>query len=320
MSGQILIIGAAGRFGGAAADAFRSAGWSVTSLVRPVAASRAPRGTRVIEADARDQAAVTEAARGTDIVLHAGNPHYAEWTRLALPLAYVAIEAAETAGATLMLPGNLYNYGADIGGSEMPALVDETTPMRPATRKGQIRVTIEQRMREASERGMRAIVLRGGDFFGAGRGSWFDLVIAKDLGNDLSKSRVTYPGPLDVMHAWAYLPDMAAAMVRLAAVRHRLGAFETFGFPGHAVTGREVVAAISRAMGREVEVRSMSWWLIRLLRPILTMSRELAEIEYLWRIPHRISGTRLKATIGDIPETQFDRAVASALRELKAIP
>jgi nucleoside-diphosphate-sugar epimerase len=311
MSGQILIIGAAGRFGRAAAEAFRSAEWSVTSLVRPGGRARAPRGTRVIEADALDQAAVTDAARGVDIVLHASNPPYTQWARLALPLAYAAIEAAETAGATLMFPGNVYNYATD-----MPALLDETTPMRPDTRKGQIRVTIEQRMREASERGMRAIILRAGDFFGGGLGSWFDLVIAKDVG----KNRVTYPGPPDIMHAWAYLPDMAEAMVRIASVRSKLGPFETFGFPGHAVTGRELVAAISHAVGREMQVKSMSWWLIRLLRPILSMSSELAEMEYLWRVPHRISGAKLQAAIGDIPETPFGRAIASALRELKAIP
>jgi len=39
-------------------------------------------------------------------------------------------------------------------------------------------------------------------------------------------------------------------MVRLAAVRDQLGAFETFGFPGHAVSGRDFVAAIAKATGR----------------------------------------------------------------------
>jgi len=45
---------------------------------------------------------------------------------MALPHAYSAIEAAETAGATLMFPGNVYNYGRG-----MPAVLDETTPMEP---------------------------------------------------------------------------------------------------------------------------------------------------------------------------------------------
>ena len=81
-----------------------------------------------------------------------------------------------------------------------------------------MRVEIEQRIQEACERGMRAIVLRAGDFFGGGSGSWFDLVIAKEIG----RGRLTYPGPLDVEHAWAYLPDFAKTLVRLAEQRAEL--------------------------------------------------------------------------------------------------
>ena len=39
-------------------------------------------------------------------------------------------------------------------------MLDETTPMRPSSRKGVLRVEIEQRMREAAERGVRTIVVR----------------------------------------------------------------------------------------------------------------------------------------------------------------
>src|SRR5437763_13524089 len=141
MTGRILVLGAAGRFGYAAADAFRAAGWKVTSLVRPGAAHRAPPGTKVIETTERPVA--VEAASGMDVVLHALNPRLRDWRRFALPHAYAAIEAAENAGATLIFPGNLYNYGAG-----MPPVLDETTPMQPTSRKGRLRVEIEGRMRE----------------------------------------------------------------------------------------------------------------------------------------------------------------------------
>lgn len=311
MSERILVLGAAGRFGYAAAAAFRAAGWTVTSLVRPGAARRAPPGTRVVETT--DRPVAIEAARGMDVVLHALNPPLKTWRRMALPHAYAAIEAAEAAGATLMFPGNLYNYGAG-----MPSVIDESTPMRATSRKGDIRVMIEERMREAAERGMRTIILRAGDFFGSGRGSWFDLVIAKPLAH----GEVTYPGPLDVVHEWAYVPDLAGAAVRLAAIRERLGMFETFGFPGHAVTGRELVGAIARATGRrgrDIRVRQMQWWLIHALAPFAPLPRELSELAYLWRLPHRIAGGKLAAAIGKVPHTPLDTAVARALRELGAI-
>jgi nucleoside-diphosphate-sugar epimerase len=309
MSSRVLVLGAAGRFGRLAAEAFRDAGWTVASLVRPGAAAHAPKDTEVLELDALDHAAVAAAARGADVVLHALNPPYTDWPRLALPLAYSAITAAETAGATLIFPGSLYNYG-----SPLPPVIDETTPMRPTSRKGRLRLAIEERMAEAADRGVRVIVLRAGDFFGGGRGAWMDLVIAKEI----RQGRVTYPGPLDVMHEWTYLPDLAAALVRLAAIRETLGRFESFGFAGHAVTGREFIGAMAKATERRLEVKRMGWWLIHALRPFLALPCELSEIAYLWQEPHRIAGDKLKAAIGDVPHTPLDVAVARALQDLGA--
>jgi nucleoside-diphosphate-sugar epimerase len=160
---------------------------------------------------------------------------------------------------------------------------------------------------------VRIIILRAGDFFGGGaHGSWLDLVITKDI----RRNRLSYPGLLDELHEWAYLPDMVAAMVRLAAMREQLPRFETFGFPSHAVTGREFTTVIAKATSRKLGVKPMSWWLIHALRPIIPLCRELSEIAYLWDQPHRIDGGKLKAAIGDVPHTRLDIAVARALAEL----
>jgi len=308
MKGQILVLGAAGRLGFAAAEAFRDAGWSVKGLVRPNAGWRAPRGIDVIETN--DRAVAVREARGTDIVLHALNAPYTGWTQHALPLAYSAIEAAEQSGATLIFPGNVYNYGAG-----MPPVLDETTPMRPTSRKGRLRDEMELRLREASDRGVRTIILRAGDFFGRGRGSWFDLVVIKEL----AKNRITYPGPLDVVHEWAYLPDYIDALIRLAGIRATLGPFETFGFPGHAVTGQEFVTAIAKASGRALKVGHINWWMMRTVGSIWKMGRELTDIGYLWQVPHRIDGSKLAAAIGQVPHTPLETAVTRSLRELGAI-
>ena len=132
-------------------------------------------------------------------------------------------------------------------------------------------------------------------------------------------ANLTYPGPIDLPHEWAYLPDVAAALVRLAAIRERLGTFETYGFPGHAVTGRDFITAIARASGRGLQVKRMTWWLIHGLRPIVPICRELSEMAYLWHEPHRIDGRKLTAAIGEVARTPLDVAVARALQELGAV-
>jgi nucleoside-diphosphate-sugar epimerase len=307
-TGRILVLGAAGQLGRAAAEAFRAGGWQVASLVRGRAASEAAPGTELIEVDARDTRAVIEAAHGADVVLHALNVPFTRWSAAALPLAETAIAAARESGATLVFPGNLYIYGAGI-----PAIVDEATPIRPTSRKGEIRAAIEARLRAAADEGTRVIILRSGDFFGGpAAGGYFDRLLIRDIG----AGRLTYPGPLDVVHEWAYLPDLCDAMRRLVERRAALEPFAQFGFPGHAVTGRVVAGAISRACGRGFKVSGMPWPLLRVLGIAVPVFRELSEVAYLWSTPHAIDGTRLAGVIGDLPLTPLDRAVASALLEL----
>ena len=304
-SGRILVLGGAGRFGRAAAEAFRDAGWQVASLVRGASADGAAPGTQVVEVDARDTESVAEAAHGMDVILHALNPPYTEWPTLVPQLAEGAIAAARTSNATLLLPGNVYNYGA-----AMPEVLDERTPMRPTSHKGVLRVALETQLREA---GIRAIVLRAGDFLGGGSsGSWFDRVITRYV----EHGRLTYPGPLDVVHEWAYLPDLVAAMVPIVEARAQFDEFETFGFPGHAVTGAEFTRAIMRALRRDLKVSGMPWWLLRRLGAIVPTFRELAEMSYLWDVPHRIDGRKLEAALGVVPHTPFETAISKSLDEL----
>jgi nucleoside-diphosphate-sugar epimerase len=308
MKGRIIVLGGAGRLGRAAAQAFKSAGWQVASLVRASSAEGAAPGTEVIAVDARDAQSVIEAASGADVVLHALNVPYTDWDRLALPLADTAIAAARENRATLVFPGNLYNYGAG-----MPTRLDETAPVRPTSRKGALRVAIETRMREAAEAGLRTIVLRAGDYFGGeSRGSWFDRIIVKGI----ISGRLTYPGPLDTIHEWAYLPDLAQALVQLVEKRERLAPFAAFGFAGHAVTGREFVAAISRACWRDFQIDFMPWRVLKMMGVVVPVFRELCDVSYLWSTPHAIDGTRLEEVIGDIPRTPLDQAITASLAAL----
>jgi nucleoside-diphosphate-sugar epimerase len=308
MGGSILVLGAAGSLGRAAAEAFRDAGWEVASLVRGASAEGAASGTRIIEVDARDSDSVAEAARGVDVVLHALNPPYAEWPTLVPAFGETAIAAARAAHATLVLPGSLYNYGPD-----MPAVVNEATPMHPTSRKGALRVALEARVQDA---GIRTIVLRAGDFYGGNGGVWLDRVITRYV----EHGRLTYPGPLNVVHEWAYLPDFAAALVLLVEAREALDNFATFGFAGHAATGAELTRAIMRALNRNLRIETMPWWILRTLAPLLPTFRELVEISYLWSVPHRVDGQKLASVIGAVPHTPFETAVTAALDELGLVP
>ena len=93
-------------------------------------------------------------------------------------------------------------------------------------------------------------MITAGDFFGAGEGSWLDQVVVKAI----AKGRLDYPGDPDLVHAWAYLPDLARAFVAVAALPE-LAPFERFAFAGHSVTGHEFLAATERQRRRSASRR-----------------------------------------------------------------
>jgi nucleoside-diphosphate-sugar epimerase len=306
----VLVLGARGRFGAASVDAFAAAGWDVLAQTRD-AVRAPPVGARHVAVDLADTGTLASAANGARAVVYAVNPPYTRWAGDALPLARLGMDVAERLGATFLLPGNVYAYGAG-----MPALLVEDTAVHPSTRKGAIRAAMEDELEARAARGLRSIVLRAGDFYGGGPGSWFDLVIAASI----AKGRLVYPGPLDRAHAWAYLPDLARAAVALAA-RDDLPAMARLHFAGHTLTGAQLLDGIERAAqglgiapARRLRRRGVPWPLLRLAGLVLPMWREVAEMRYLWQVPHALDGTRLRATVGPLRETPLDLALVAALR------
>lgn len=311
MTDTVLILGAGGRFGRAAVTAFHNDGWQVRALRRTWPAGSPPAGVDAVSGDGFDAATVARAAAGCDVIVNALNPPYHRWRRDLPRFTASVIAAARDSGATVMLPGNVYNYGAG-----MPARLTEDTPHRPTTRKGRLREELEQAYAGAAGDGdgdgdgVRTVIVRAGDFIDDRQtGNWFESHIAARV----DRGRVLYPGPLDCVHAWAWLPDLARAMAALATVRASLPAFATFGFAGYTLTGRELIASLERGAGRSLAVNGLPWPLLRLAGLVSPVLRETVEMAYLWRTPHAIDGTRLAAALPGFRPTPVDRAIAAAL-------
>ena len=298
--GQVIILGAKGRFGRAAAQAFRAAGWDVTEAARNWASEA--QSPKCIEVDVRQEAELAAACHGKDVIVNAVHPPYHHWTREVPKITQAVIAAARSSGASVILPGNVYNYGNDL-----PPVLREATPWVGNTRKGAIRIRMEHAYRDA---GVRTIVLRGGDFIEAERsGNWFDTHIA----HKAWAGKLTYPGPRDQVHAWAYLPDFASACVQLAERRDRFQAFEEFGFPGFSLTGHALSDLVGRAVGHEMKVSRFPWFALYIMSLWSPLIREVLEMRYLWSRPHRIDGTKLNAALPDFVPTAPEVAIAAAL-------
>lgn len=288
MNRTVLVLGASGRFGRHACEAFDAAGWAVRRFDR-----------------ARDD--LDQAARGAGVIVNAWNPPYPDWARLVPGLNARVIAAARKADATMILPGNVYVFGADT-----PGPWSEVTPHRATNPLGRIRIAMEAACRDS---GVRTIVLRAGDYLDtAASGNWFDRVMAKDL----HKGRFTYPGNPGIDHAWAFLPDVARAAVALAECGDRLPVFADIPFAGYTISGAGMAKMLKRATGRPLHLRRMSWLPLHLARPVWPMARCLVEMRYLWDTPHRLDGARLRALLPEFGVTPPETALAAAAAPMPA--
>lgn len=309
---KALVIGATGGVGGAIADRLLADRWHVRAINRDPAsaAQRSGRaGLEWVRGDAMAEADVVAAAAGCEIVAHGANPPgYRNWAGLQLPMLRSTIAAARAAGARILFPGTVYNYGPDA----FPR-IDERSPQTPRSRKGAIRVQMEQALREA---GVPVLIVRCGDFFGPKPGNnWLSQGIVK-AGRPIAS--VMAPGPMDVAHAWAYLPDVAETFVRLLATD--LSAFEVFQMKGHEVTLRELVAGLEAAAGRRLKVRRLPWPALRLAAPFNESLREMLEMRYLWNEPVLLDDSRLVRRLGAEPRTPLVEALRAALQGQGSLP
>ncbi|HEX5378277.1 MAG TPA: NAD-dependent epimerase/dehydratase family protein [Phenylobacterium sp.] len=302
-----LVIGATGSIGGEVARALLERGWRVRGLNRDPegARSRGPAGVEWVRGDAMIAADVIAAAEGARVILHGANPPgYANWASVLPAMIEATIAAARAGGARIVLPGNVYNYGPDA----WPRF-DETAPQNPKTRKGAIRVALERRLETAE--GVRALVVRAGDFFGPRSGSSWLTEGWVRKGRPLRA--VNLPGPAHVTHAWAYLPDFAQSIARLIEREADLPDFAVFNHAGHQVTGGEMAAALERVAGRRLARRALPWFAMAAASPFVEMLREMLEMRYLWDNEVLPDNARLVAALGAEPHTPLDQALRTAL-------
>ncbi len=282
MQKTVLILGATGRFGRHATEAFWNAGWTVRMFDRA-------------------QHDLMTAAQGADIIVAAWNPPYHLW-KDQLPQLHAKVQAAARAsGAAVVLPGNVYVYPTD---AKTPW--SEGTNHVAPTPLGRIRQEVEQSYRDS---GVQTILLRAGDFIDTEpTGGWFDRVLMSRV----QRGQLRYPGDPDALHSWAFLPDLARAAEQLARQKLSLGSYEEVMFPGYSITGRQIADLLSHISCRKIMVRRMSWIPLRLAAPVWPMAKGLLEMRYLWDTPHSLRSKRLSELCPTYRDTDVEDAVRQA--------
>jgi len=290
---QLHVVFGAGQVGAQLARRLASQGHAVRVARRSAATAEVP-GVQVLRVDALDPGQVAEAVRGAATVYHCMNAAYSAeaWARELPRLQENLVAGAGRAGARLVVLDNLYALGRT-GGRPM----NEETPLAPCSRKGEVRARLQQALEAAAARGdVRAVAGRAADFFGPGGvNSYFE---GRLFGPLLAGKTARTPVDPDVPHTYHFIPDVAAGLAALGGDPAAEGRFMLPCRP--AVTTRQLIDLMARALGRTAEVRRIPPVLLRALGLAVPLLRELNEMGYQWEEPFLVDDARFRARYGEL--------------------
>jgi nucleoside-diphosphate-sugar epimerase len=309
MSAEVHVLFGAGQVGKPLARLLMGCGKRVRIAKRSPAG--APPGAEVIQGDAADPAFCIQAAQGAATVYHCMNPPYDARTWAELVPRYMdnLIAAAGRAGARLVVLDNVYMLGRP-GGRPL----DEDTPPNPCSRKGEIRARAAERLFEAHRRGdVRATTGRASDYYGPGG-------TLTHLGDQFwrpalaGKTARVIVKP-DTIHTYHYIPDVAAGLLKLGLETDVEG--RPWMLPcAPAGTMRELVARLTRKLGREIKLGRLPRWLVNVVGLFVPLVREVGEMLYQWDERFVISDRRFRERFRQQP-TDVDEAAAATVEWAK---
>lgn len=268
-----VILGAGGAIGTPLALELAARGVPLRTVSR--------RGAGPAGADAR-RANLTDAAQVLDVVepgstvyLLAGLPYDRkvwadEWPRVMRNV----VAACETKQARLIFFDNVYLYGSVDG------VMTEDTPVRPSSRKGQVRAEVAGFLQDEMAAGrITAAIARSADFYGphAEKTSMPSILVLQKLA--AGKAAWVFVDA-EVRHSYTYTLDCAKALRLLA------GADDAFGQAWHlptaspAPTGREFVEVAAGVLGVAPRMTIVPRWLIQAAGLASPLLRELGEMLY----------------------------------------
>jgi nucleoside-diphosphate-sugar epimerase len=287
MGQQIAVFGF-GPVGRAATEAALKRGYRVKVAVRSKPTTLSNDATFEC-CDVLDGTAVRNVVVGvSQIVVAVGFPYDGAIWRNSWPQAMAnLVRACEECGARMVFVDNLYMYGPQ----HDPLREDMTLTnygVKPA-----VRAEVTRIWKTASGTGkVRATALRAPDFYGPG-------VAQSQLGDRafgalVKGKRAFLIAPPDTLHDFAYVPDIARAVVTLLDAND-----DAFGQAWHVPcapiqTPRQILELAASALGLKLRIAALPLWSLPALGIVSPLMREIIEMRFQWDRPYRVDAQNFK--------------------------
>jgi nucleoside-diphosphate-sugar epimerase len=302
---RITVLGASGGIGRAIVGELAARGHEVVAASRAITTEGLPPGVRAAPTDLREREQARAACAGADVVVMAAQVPYPRWARELVPLIDAALDAAEHAGARLVMVDNLYAYGSP--GTPIGA----SSPEAATSRKGALRRAVGERLLTAHHEGrVRVSIGRFSDYYGpAGENSLvYQVMVKPALAGKTARAYIDADQP----HTFHYLPDAARGFATL--IEHPEADGRVWVLPAApSITQRELLDLLEDAVGGPLRRGRISPAMLTVAGLFDARLREARELVDQWDRPYVTDASEFETTFGSIETTDHRTAIARTI-------
>ena len=306
---NILVLGATGSIGYAVTESLVARQLPVTILVRNRAKAEVlfPNASTltIVEGDAQNAPLLNQVAADKTHIFHGINYPYHQWFGNMDVVTQKVIDAAAQNRATIVFPGNVYNFG----NTKDP--IRENSRPNPVSKKGQLRVTIEAILEKAANDGRCHVLnVRLPDFWGP---NVLNDGVRPIFEGALTGKALPWLINAHIPHQSVYTKDAAEIIARLM-LQDPQAPYEVWNYGGQTFPSvRWFFEHITALTGKPLKMQVYSRLAISFLGLFLPVVREVKEMGYLYANTILLDDSKVRTTFPDFRETPIDEAISETL-------
>lgn len=282
-----------------------------TDRVRIV--SRNPRpvipSNEVHPADLLDADAVARAVAGSEIAyLLVGLPYKASVWEAQWPIVMRnTIDACRASGSKLVFFDNIYMYDRN-----HLSPMDENTPVRPTTRKGEVRARIADMFMDAVQKGtIDGLIARCADFYGPGRQK--NSVLTQTVFERLASGKsAQWLLSADHIHSFTYTPDASRATAMLGNTSDAYGDVWHLPTAPEPPTGKQWVEMVAAELGARPRVQVATNLMLSIVGIFSPSLREVKEMAYQYDRDYDFRSDKFNRRF-EFQPTQYEQGVKAVV-------
>ncbi len=264
---------------------------------------------QLFPADLTRKEAVFQAVAGSEVVYLTVGFEYdlKVWQEKWPALMQNVIAACKQYQAKLVFFDNIYLYDRDHLGH-----MTEETPIRPTSKKGEVRARIVQMLLDDVKAGnLTALIARSADFYGPdNQKSILFETVYKNFGKG---KKANWFADVTKKHSFTYTPDAAKATALLGNTPDAFNQVWHLPTAGNPLTGKQWIELFAEEMGVAPRYSVIPAFMLRLLGVFIPIMRELHEMVYLYDREYVFDSTKFEKRFSFRP-TPYPQGVRASVQ------